>query len=146
MKKNRGFLLITLFVLLFVISCGNETNEVAHDDNAVTDSDQKTTDDADQTETKDWSCISDPCENHKSCSCNSDVIACVPAEMKNAPLDWAAYNAERCTVINCDKNNTESCPEGYVCYDLPMYNELMKDATTLCIDVRIHETDDGDGS
>jgi hypothetical protein len=116
---------VACFVLFMIGSCVNETEPEK------------------EAETKiDYSCAGDICENDSDCKCTASF--CMPEEIRNMP-NVGEINAGRCTVINCNIDKNDSCPDNYDCWALTMGKQFFPENTeSVCMKKASAEEEDDD--
>ncbi len=128
MKKLFLFSL-TVFCF-FLCSCGEESGSenVGSKDGQTditngVDSTQET--DSEDSE-HDFSAAGKECETSEECS--GDAGFCMPEDIRPMP-NFGPVNALRCTSLDCDPDDSSTCPENYVCFPLTMKAEYFPTGT-----------------
>ncbi len=77
-------------------------------------------------------CMGSGCEKHSDCDCGADLCIHPMAGMMDPEIDEES-GVNICTIRNCNPEYHESCPDGWHCYKIPMGNQLLDNAETMCI-------------
>jgi hypothetical protein len=122
----RILALLFLTIIFVLPSCGEEEKKEGKDEKVdvenVVDEDS-VKEDVDESIMEPLSCMGDKCSNHDDCPCDANV--CMPP----SPMDDGLY----CTYGDCDIDDDQSCPEGFLCAEVPDFAQsYVNGAATVC--------------